>query len=91
MMKIQMPNSTDSSTKHTVTKALDGVTSFEAKSHQHDDEHLLATTTRDNRDIPTTQHFGQGQPLTKCGPCFEPSGYAAMENYMQKTTKDNNL
>jgi hypothetical protein len=92
MTKIQMPASTDSSTKHTVTKApLDGATSSEAKLHQHGNEQLHATTTRDNRDIPTTQHCGQEKPLTKCGPHFEPFGYAAMENYTENTMKNSNL
>jgi hypothetical protein len=92
MMKTQMPNSINSSMKCTVTKGPpDGATSFEANLLQHGHEQLLATTTRDNQDIATTQHCGQGKPLTKCGPCFEPSGYAAMDNYMEKTTKNNNL
>jgi hypothetical protein len=93
MMKTQMPTSTNSSMKHTVTKApLDGATSFnKAELHQGGNEQLLATTVRDNRDIPTTQHCGQGKPLTKHGPCFEPSGYATMENYMEKTMKNNDL
>jgi hypothetical protein len=29
--------------------------------------------------------------IDKCEPHFEPSGYAAMENYMEKTTKNSNL
>jgi hypothetical protein len=93
MTKTQMPTFTNSSTKHTATKVpLDGATSFEAKSLQHGDEPLLlATTTRDNQDVSTMQHCGQGKPLIKCGPWFKPSDYAAMENYMEKTTKNNEL
>jgi hypothetical protein len=68
-----------------------GPLAFEAESLQHGIKQLLATTTRDNQDIATTQHCGQGKPLTKCGPCFKPSGYAAMENYMEKTMKNNDL
>jgi hypothetical protein len=66
-----MLTSTDSSTKHTANKLpLDGATSFKAKLLQHGDKQLLATTMRDNQDIATTQHCGQGKPLTKCGPCM---------------------
>jgi hypothetical protein len=91
-MKTQTPTSTDSSMKHMAAKVpSDGATSFEAKSLQCGHEQLPATTVRDNPDLATTQHCGQGKQLTKCGPCFEPSGYAKMENYMENTTKKNDL
>jgi hypothetical protein len=92
MMKTQTPTSTDSSTKHTATKVpSDRAIPFEAELLQHGNEQLLATTVRDNQDVATTQHCGQGKPLTKCGPWFEPSGYAAMENYTEKTMKNSDL
>jgi hypothetical protein len=42
---------------------------------------------RDNWDISTIQHCGQEKPSINCGLCFEPSGYAAMDNYTAKTMK----